>query len=246
MTKARRPVRPVEPGPFTAGRVLAATASLTTRTAGPLLALVAITQGPWAVLELSGVVSTGSDSDYYRWSGLYGLVFGVLQSGAIIWLVHGAVQGEHRSVTDCLRRAARSYLSLLGAALQSSIWTLLYLLLLVVPGILKALSYAVVLPVVLLEDRRASAALARSTQLMDGHRGVAFVATCTVLPLLVGPFVAGLLWPALDASAAARSVSGLVANVLGLPFEVLGVALYVQAVRAHAAYRREVLESAGA
>jgi hypothetical protein len=182
------------------------------------------------------------ETESIRWSALYGLVFGVLQSGAIVWLVHGAILGERRTVVACLRRAARSYFSLLGASLQAAVWTLLYLLLLVVPGILKALSYAVVVPVVLLEDRRASAALRRSTQLVDGHRAVVLCANLAVLPLLAGPWAVGQLVPGLVAAPLAHAAWGLGQAVLALPFEVLGVVLYVKAVRAHTAFHREVLD----
>lgn len=246
MSRGRRTEHPVPAASFVASSVVSATLSLTVRTAAPLLALVALTQGPWAVLEASGLLLAVPEADYYRWSGLYGLVLGVLHSGAIVWLVHGAIQGERRGVVACLRRAGQRYFSLVGASLQAALFTLLYLLLLVVPGILKALSYAVVLPVVVLEDKHASAALARSTQLMDGHRLAVFLATMVVLPLGLAPTLATLLWPSLDASALARAGTSLLGSVLELPFEVLGVVLYVEGVRAHTAFRREVFADADA
>lgn len=245
MPAAKVPAHPVSSAtaPFRAGPVVSATLSLTLRAAAPLLALVALTQGPWAVLEASGVLRGAEDADYYRWSGLYELVFGVLQSGAIVWLIDGASRGERRGVVECLRRAGHRYFSLLGASLQSALLTLLYLLLLVVPGVLKALSYSVVLPVVMLEGKGASASLTRSTQLMDGHRAAVFLATCVVLPFAAGPAIATLVWPALESSASVRAASGLLGSVLGLPFEVLGVVLYAEGVRAHTAFREEVFAS---
>jgi hypothetical protein len=229
---------------LSAGQLVMTTFATTARTAPSLLALVVLTQGPWALLEAAGVFDGASDADHYRWGGLYGLVAGVLHSGAVIWLVHGALQGEGRSAVDSLLRAASRYFSLLGASLQSAIFTLLYLLLLVVPGVLKALSYAVVLPVVMLEDKNASASLARSTQLMDGHRGAVLLAMCVALPLAIGPGALGLVLPSLQESALARAGAGLLEGVLALPLEVMGVVLYVEAVRAYGAFRREVFGAA--
>jgi len=237
---------PVPTATVSAAGVIATTFAVTLRSLGPLLALVALTQGPWALLEAAGIFEGTPDADVYRWGGLYGLVAGVLHSGAIVWLVHGALQGERRSVVECLRRAARRYFSLLGASLQAAIWTLVYLLLLIVPGILKALSYAVVLPVVMLEDKNASASLARSTQLMDGHRGAVLLAMCVAAPLAFGPAVLGLAAPSLLESPLARAGSSLLESVLALPLEVMGVVLYAEAVRAHSAFRREVFASADA
>lgn len=245
MSRSRKKAEHAVPATtLSAGHLLATTFATTARTTPSLLLLVLATQGPWALLEAAGVFEGVSEADYIRWGGLYGLVAGVLHSGAIVWLVHGVLQGERRRVVDCLRRAWRRYFSLLGASLQAAILTLLYLLLLVVPGVLRALSYAVVLPVVMLEDKNASASLARSTQLMDGHRGAVFLTMCVVLPLAIGPGALGFVLPSLQESAFARAGSSLLEAVLALPLEVLGVVLYVETVRAHSAFRREVFASA--
>src|SRR5512134_1094602 len=95
LKKKRRPSAPPTPSrvaaePFTVGRVLADTLTWTVRTAVPLLGLVVLTQGPWAVLEASGALAGMDATESLRWNALYGLVFGVLLSGAIVWLVHGA------------------------------------------------------------------------------------------------------------------------------------------------------------
>jgi hypothetical protein len=244
LKKKRRAKHLVPEARLAAGPLVRTALGLTVRSAGPLLVLVALTQGPWAALEAAGALQGIPEADYVRWSSLYGLVLGVLNSGAIVWLVHGAIHGERRGPFACLRRAASRYVSLLGASLQAAIGTLAYLLLLVVPGILKALSYSVVLPVVLLEDRRASAALARSTRLMDGHRLAVALASIVLLPLAAGPFAASQLWPSLDGSALARAASSLATGVLQLPFDVLGVVLYVESVRAHTDLHAEVFANA--
>jgi hypothetical protein len=211
--------------------------------AAPLLAIVALTQGPFALLHVLGIVGSYEEPDDFRISGLYAMVFGILQSGAIVWLVDGEQRGERRDVVTALRRAGRRYLSLLGASLQAAIITVLYLLLLIVPGIRKALSFAVVLPVVMLEDERASAALRRSEQLMDGHRMTALLPMIVVsLPSLCAE-VAPLIVPSLQAGALGATV-GLLASVLTVPLEVLGVVLYAAALRSHAQFRQEVFGEA--
>lgn len=248
--KKRKKAKAEHPVPTTqisAGGLLSTTLAVTLRTAPSLLALVLITQGPWALLELSGAFDGVADSDeVMRWWGLYSLVAGVLHSGAVVWLIHGALSGKTPSVGASLRRAVGRYLSLLGASLQSSIFTLLYLLLLIVPGVLKALSYAVVLPVVMLEDKGASASLARSTQLMDGHRTAAFLAMLVLAPLALGPFALLIAQPAWLETANARAGMDLLKIVLGLPLEVMSVVLFVDATRAHTAFRREVFADADA
>lgn len=231
--------RPVPAPPFTTGGVLSATLSLTCRNAVPLLAIVALTQGPFALLHAIGIVGSYEDPSDLRLSGLYAMVFGILQSGAIVWLVDGAQRGERRDVFTALRLAGRRYLSLLGASLQAGIIAGLYFLLLIVPGIRKVLSFAVVLPVVMLEDKRASAALARSTQLMDGHRMTALLPMVVLaLPSLcaeVGPLFA----PSLQAGPLGAAL-GFLGAILTIPLEVLGVVLYAAGRRSHAELRQEV------
>jgi hypothetical protein len=50
--------------------------------------------------------------------------------------------------------------------------------------------------------------------------------------------------PGLQESALARAGASLLEGVLALPLEVMGVVLYVEAVRAHSAFRREVFGTA--
>lgn len=97
---------------------------------------------------------------------------------------------------------------LVGASFVSALVSGFYLLLLVVPGVLKALSFALV-PVCVVEERKTSAnALERSTELMRGHRSIMFAVWVALAVPLYATY--GLCW-ALEAAIAANPSSGAVA-----------------------------------
>ncbi|HEY1911367.1 MAG TPA: hypothetical protein VGG73_10625 [Vicinamibacterales bacterium] len=88
--------------------------------------------------------------------------------------------------------------------LNVGVRVMLGLLLLIVPGIILALSYSVAVPVAILEGTTVSESLTRSSDLTRGGRGRIFVIYCLFFVLTM---VGGAFWPVITgAIAAARSV----------------------------------------
>lgn len=160
----------IERTPPTVGNLLCDTARILGRV-GPTAALIVICFDlPMVLLEvfvpdLPSIAST-----------LWGATVSVVGSGAVLWLAHRAIRGEGADPRVALSRAGERASGLIGANFLSAIVTLLYSLLLFVPGIVRALSLALVLPIALHEGADANTALRASTDRMKGHRAVALVA----------------------------------------------------------------------
>jgi len=78
----------------------------------------------------------------------------------------------------------RSLGTLLGVRFVANLVTLLFTLLLIVPGVMKAMSLLLVMPIALHENN--GDAMSSSTQRMQGHRMNAFIACCVAAaPLLL-------------------------------------------------------------
>ena len=107
---------------------------------------------------------------------------------------------------------------------------------LIIPGIILYLAFALVYPAAVLEDGSATDALKRSYNLTKGHRGNIFVATfCMgILMSIVNlPIVAvtGLLpltgidfWPI-------AALAGIVSDILSQAFLVLSLVMYLSILR---------------
>jgi hypothetical protein len=141
-------------------------------------------------------------------AALVGFVGTTLVQAALVQVV----DDEHRGVTprgiaDLYRNSGSRLGSMLAVSLLMGIGVGIGLVLLIVPGILLAIRWAVAAPVVMLEGTGARAAMRRSQELVEGHRrdvfrvlvniwvrtGLAWVA-CS---LLIGALAAGGSHPAL-------------------------------------------------
>ena len=160
----------IERTPPTAGNLLSDTARVLGRVGLPAALIVMCFDLPVVLLEvfvpdLPALVST-----------LWGATVSIIGSGAVLGLAHRAIRGEAADVGAALSRAGERASGLIGANFLSSIVVLLYSLLLIVPGIVRGLSLALVLPIALHEGTDGNTALRASTDRMMGHRAVAFVA----------------------------------------------------------------------
>jgi hypothetical protein len=129
---------------------------------------------------------------------LFGLVLGSVLQAA---LVHGTVSdlnGKKASFADCLQTGLRTCLPVIGLSIVFGIALMFGLVLLVVPGVLMFLAWAVIVPVLVVEKTGVFGAFGRSAELTKGHRwailGLAVVVwlISMILGLAIMPFQSAL------------------------------------------------------
>jgi hypothetical protein len=153
-----------------------------------------------------GVLGIFQRSPYL--AALIGFVGTTLVQGALVEVVDDEHRGqEPRGFADLYRSSSSRLGALLAVSILMGIGVGLGLVLLIVPGILLAIRWAVATPVVVLEGLGARAAMRRSQELVAGHRKDVFRVLLNiwvrtglawlVCSLLIGVFAAGMSHPAL-------------------------------------------------
>lgn len=117
-------------------------------------------------------------------------VMQLLAIAALTKAVGQSASGELFSFGDCYRVARHRFWALFGTIFLAGIFISLGFLLLIVPGILLALAYCILSPIIILENRSGIDALKRSWFLMKGNKGKAFV---LMILIIVAQQVVGLL-----------------------------------------------------
>ncbi len=143
-------------------------------------------------------------------------VITTIVSGAVIRGVFEQLRGSRAGFGDSLRVAVRSFWRMIATSFGAGIIVMLFSLLLIVPGIMKACSYFVAVPVTVVEGTGMSDSLARSKALTDGYRWHLFGAFLVMWLLIF--VLAGVL------GIAAQGASPKVALVLNnlLPNAIVG------------------------
>lgn len=138
--------------------------------------------------------------------------------------------GEVRSTGDLVRSVLPILLPLLTVALLAAIGTVAGLFLLIVPGLILATIWAVVLPVYVIERPGIAATFGRSRELVRGHGMPVFGTLLLVLVVaLLGAIVATVI--AVDPASAVGSFVQLAITSLVTPVTTLVLAgLYFQLV----------------
>ena len=202
---------------------------------GPAAALVVVALDlPYALLSLGGEVP-------FSVANLYDAFVSIVGTGAVTLMAQRLLSGDERfGMWQALRTAAGRWGSLVGANFFSGLAILGYLLLLVVPGVLKWLSLALVVPAVM-AGASSSGALERSEALMKGHRAQAFaIYLVTAVPLVAVLFLvlaAAVLSevaevPEADAAAAVALALGVLGPLCVLPSTLATVVLHAKHERA--------------
>ncbi len=202
---------------------------------GPAAALVVVALDlPYALLSLGREVP-------FTVSNLYDAFVSIVGTGAVTLMAQRLLSGDERlGLWQALRAAAGRWGTLVGANFFSGLSILGYLLLLVVPGILKWLSLALVVPAVM-AGASSSGALDRSEALMKGHRGQAFaIYLVTAVPLVAVLFLvlaAAVLSevaevPEADAERAVDLALGVLGPLCVLPSTLATVVLHAKLERA--------------
>lgn len=157
---------------------------------------------------------TGNWGDAVVLTYIYGLITGILgiipYLGSVLALLIGMPMGWAFTVAFLgltrgeelkmgrLADGFNDYVRILGTTLLVQIYTFLWTLLLIVPGIIKSFSYAMT-PFVLRDepDMKYNSAIERSMQLMDGHKMelfmlyISFIGWAILACLSIG---IGFLW----------------------------------------------------
>ena len=106
---------------------------------------------------------------------LWALVFMPLATGATTYAVSERYLGRRISIGQSYSRASTHLLTIVGSGFVVGLVVMLGLLLFCVPGILFMLSYAVVIPAVVIDGLGVTASMDRSKALAEGHRGRVFL-----------------------------------------------------------------------
>ena len=235
--------------PLGVGEILDSSFRLYRRRFGALVGVCAVVVIPLALAQLVVTLSTPRTTTVSRIGSytyrsttvssgtqLFVILFGLLISGLNIALAQGAAMrilsdhylGTETSWSGSLRYAFTRFGSLLWIVVLSGLAWIFGGLLCFIPGIYLYVSFAVVIPVRLIEDERGGRALSRSRALIAGRWWptfstllVVFLITTTVT-LLVTAFVGGstILAANTTSSTATRVVTGLLTagvNVIVTP-----------------------------
>lgn len=165
---------------------------------------------------------------------LFQLVFVILwasiafpiATGATTFAISERYLGKEITIGAALRRGLSNLWSLSIAQITATIRVMFGLLLLIVPGILWALSYSLVVPVISVEGEKALPSLRRSRDLIKGYRGKAFCILLVVnllqLALMGGVgLIAGMLFS--SETPGGSILASAVNNLLSIVFAPLGI-----------------------
>lgn len=134
----------------------------------------------------------------------------LMSMAALTQAVGQSVAGEAFSFGDSYRVAWSRFWALSGTILLAGLLISLGFLLLIIPGIILALGYCALAPVIVLENRSGIDALKRSWFLMKGNKGKAFLLMLIIV--------------------VAQQLVGLVAGMIPVPFLSFFLQLVVMVV----------------
>lgn len=154
--------------------------------------LVQLAQGePEAVANMfmSPAALAGSMIGYFVM-----MFFSVVLQATLIVATVNDLGNKPINLGDCLVRAIRKFLPLIGLGILMSIGIGLGLVLLIVPGVILALMWIVATPVMMAEDKGVIDSLRRSAQLTSGSKGLIFLLFIIfiIIAAIIG-FVGGIL-----------------------------------------------------
>lgn len=191
-----------------------------------------------ATLERAGEISTGLLASPLTFVGgsLLTAIAGFLLQAAI---VHGAVMdlnGRKPSFFECLGGGLRHFLAVLAISILAGVALVMGFLFLIVPGVIMALVWAVVIPAQVVENRGVFGAFSRSADLTRGHRlsilllGVIWLIMSMVIGVVVGAAAAALAALDLPVSAlATQAIASPIGNAASSVINAAGVAaLYAE------------------
>jgi MFS family permease len=107
--------------------------------------------------------------------GIATWVISTIVTGTVVRFASDTIEKGHASLLESLRIALSSLASLLGASVASGILISLGVFLFVVPGIILAVMFSLVFPVIMVEQKWCFESLGRSKKLVSKRWGKTFV-----------------------------------------------------------------------
>ena len=108
-------------------------------------------------------------------AGLLSFVGTALLSGALVYAVVDVQRTGTAAAGESLRRGLRALPKVFLVTLLYTVVTVIGYVLLIVPGVIFSLMYAVAVPVAVMENLGPFASLKRSARLTDGYKGLIFL-----------------------------------------------------------------------
>jgi hypothetical protein len=126
--------------------------------------------------------------------GLAAGVGGLILQGMVVHTVVARLNGRSVAFGDSFSVGARFMLPLLGLGIVQTLGVMLGLMLLIVPGLILAMMWAVSAPSLVVERRGVFESLQRSRDLTRGHRWAIFglFVVYMILSMIVGTVVSGV------------------------------------------------------
>jgi hypothetical protein len=134
-----------------------------------------------------GMLAVGATGGLFYW--LLSTAAGALLSGALVYAVVDLQRAGSASAGECLARGLKVLPKVFLVTLLYGVVTLVGYLLLIVPGVIFSLMFAVCVPVAVVEGRGPIDSLKRSKELTDGYKGLIFITF-----FLWGLLVMALTW----------------------------------------------------
>jgi hypothetical protein len=141
-------------------------------------------------------------------TALLSLVVAAASQAATVVAVSNVYLDRPAGVMDSFSKVKHQIVGVIGLSLRVGILVGLWSLLLIVPGILKTIEWSLAVPAKVLEDKSASEAMSRSSDLTQGNRGRIFVIWFLFFVLSIGVSML-LQWPIRIAAGGAKGVAAL-------------------------------------
>jgi hypothetical protein len=196
---------------FEVGRVISTSLAVFGRNLGPFLILSLLIGIPYIVVSFWFAGSVGDIEAIKATGQLPSGFWGMLVVGMLIFMltnaltqsaiVYGTFQdlrGQKASFGECLSRGLATLPRVIGAAFAAGIAITIGIMLLVVPGLILALMWWVLIPALVVEGIGIGAGFSRSGQLTSGHRwGILGLLVLIAVAQWIVSFVLGLVGVAL-------------------------------------------------
>jgi hypothetical protein len=140
--------------------------------------------------------------------GLVALVAAAASQAATVVAVSNVHLDRPAGVMDSFSKVKNQIAGVIGLSLYVGLLVGLWSLLLIVPGILKAIDWSLAVPAKVLEGKSAGEAMSRSSELSKGSRGRIFVIWLLIMVLSVAVSML-LQWPILFAAMGARGTNAV-------------------------------------
>ncbi len=167
------------------GDVLSRTLSVWARNFVPFCIVGLIVESP-VLLGLAAIALSGASMPIaQRLLELMSNVLGLILAGAVTFGVFRHLKGEQAGLGEILRLGLSRLGTVWGTAILTGLATTLGFCALIIPGLILLTRFWVAVPVAVIEEPGASAAMGRSAELTEGNRWRVFAVAITLGAILV-------------------------------------------------------------